>query len=71
MGDKLAAIYKIVEEHGGLKGRMRLAIKSGLSMNQARAIEDKPEFFDRMKKISEEILNKNIDEYLRDKLAAM
>ncbi|MBN1149909.1 hypothetical protein JXA84_01665 [candidate division WOR-3 bacterium] len=68
MGDKLEAIYKIVEEHGGTEGRLLLAKKSGLSMSQAKAIEDKQEFLDRMKKIAEEILKRNIDEYLRDKL---
>lgn len=68
MGDKLEAIYKIVEEQGGTEGRLQLAKKAGLSMSQAKAIEDKPEFLDRMKKIAEEILKKNIDGYLRDKL---
>lgn len=64
MGEKLTAIYKIVQDHGGLKGRMRLAVKSGLSMNQAKAVEDKSEFLNRMKIIAEEILGKSINEYL-------
>lgn len=66
MGSRLVTIYKIVEKHGGLRGRMRLAVKSGLSMKQAEAIEDKTEYFERMKKITEEILGKSIDDDLRE-----
>ena len=64
MGDVLAKIYKIIESEGGVQVRLKFAQKTGVSQNQAKTIEDKPEYIDRFKKIASELLGKDISSYL-------
>jgi len=65
MGEKLAKIYKVVEEKGGNPGRISLALKTGLPKKDAEEMKDKPEIIERFKAIASEILGFNIDEFLQ------
>jgi hypothetical protein len=65
MGKILEQIYKIVETKGGLPGRMQLAQKTGVSMQQATMDRDKAVMIRRFKKAAAEILGTNIDELLK------
>jgi len=42
MGEKLAEIYKIVEEKGGTEGRLKLATMTGLPKKDASEMKYKP-----------------------------
>ncbi len=59
MGEKLVRIIEIVQEQSGLKGRMELATRSGISLNRATQIKDTDELVKRMKDIASSILEKN------------
>jgi hypothetical protein len=50
---------EIVQEQSGLKGRMELATRSGISLNRATQIKDTEELVKRMKDIASSILEKN------------
>ncbi|MBN2346057.1 MAG: hypothetical protein JXO51_06670 [Candidatus Aminicenantes bacterium] len=65
MGKTLARIYQIVEEKGGLPGRMKLAQKTGISLQQAAAMRDRAELVKRFKKAAGEILETDINHLLR------
>jgi hypothetical protein len=65
MGEKLARIYKIVEEKGGTTGRIKLASATGLPKKDAEEMKDKPEVIEKFKAIASEILGCNIDEFLQ------
>ncbi len=65
MGKILEQIYKIVEAKGGLPGRMQLAQKTGVSMQQATMDRDKAVIIKRFKKAATEILGTDIDELLK------
>lgn len=65
MGKILEQIYKIVEAKGGLPGRMQLAQKTGVSMQQATLDRDKAAVIKRFKKAAAEILGCDIDEFLK------
>jgi hypothetical protein len=56
MGEKLVRIFEIVQEQSGLKGRMELATRSGISLNRATQIKDTEELVKRMKDIASSIL---------------
>jgi len=64
MGEKLAKIYKIVEDKGGNTGRIRLATLTGLPKKDAVEMKDKPEIVEKFKTIAGEILGISIDEFL-------
>jgi hypothetical protein len=64
MGEKLAKIYKIVEEKGGNSGRIKLASVTGLPRKDAEEMKDKPEVVDKFRAVASEILGCNIDELL-------
>jgi hypothetical protein len=64
MGEKLAKIYKIVEEKGGNPGRIKLASVTGLPKKDAEEMKDKPEIVDKFRAVASEILGFNIDELL-------
>jgi hypothetical protein len=49
MGEKLVRIYEIVTEKIGLKGRLALAAKTGVSMTQAAEMEDTEELVNKFK----------------------
>jgi hypothetical protein len=65
MGEKLAKIYKIVEEKGGNPGRIKLAMLTGLPRKDAAEMKDKPEVVEKFKTIAGEILGFSIDEFLQ------
>lgn len=59
MGEKLVRIFEIVTEQSGLKGRMELATRTGISLIQAAQIKDTDEIVKKMKETASSILNKN------------
>jgi len=61
MGDKLDEIYEIVIKKAGNKGRLRLAVKTGIPRVKAVQEKDTPELIDTFKKAASEILGKDID----------
>ena len=65
MGEKLAEIYMIVEEKGGINGRMKLATSTGLPKKDATEMKDKPEIVEKFKNVACDILQCNIDEFLK------
>ena len=65
MGEKLAKIYKVVEEKGGNASRIKLAQSTGLPKKDAEEMKDKPEVIERFKAIASEILGFSIDEFLQ------
>ncbi len=65
MGGNLEKIYQIVTNKAGFKGRMRLAVKTGLSRVKAANVEDNPELLSKFKKAADEIIGVDIDEFLK------
>ncbi len=65
MGKTLARIYQLVEEMGGLPGRMKLAQATGITQQQALEMKDKAETVKRFKKAASEILDQDINEFLK------
>ena len=59
MGEKLIRIFEIVSEQAGLKGRMELATRTGISLNRATQMPDTDELVKRMKQMASSILDKN------------
>jgi hypothetical protein len=65
MGEKLAEIYRVVEEKGGTEGRIKLATMTGLPKKDATEMKDKPEVIEKFKSIASDILNCDISELLQ------
>jgi hypothetical protein len=65
MGRKLAQIFHIVEDKGGLSGRLKLAQMTGITQQQAGEIKDKADLVRRAKKAATEILARPIDDLLK------
>jgi hypothetical protein len=63
MGATLVEIYKIVTEKAGFKGRMRLAVRTGISKVRASQIGDSPENITRLKVAADEIIGQDIDRF--------
>ena len=59
MGEKLVRIFEIVMEQTGLKGRMELSGKTGISLIRATQMKDSDELVRRMKEVASIILDKN------------
>ena len=59
MGEKLVRIFEIVQEQAGMKGRMELATRTGISLNRAMQMRDTDELVKRMKDTASSILEKN------------
>lgn len=59
MGEKLVRIYEIVTEKIGLKGRLELAGKTGISMSQAAEIEDTEELVNKFKYAASDVYEEN------------
>ncbi len=64
MGAQLEKIFKIVEEKKGLKGRMRLVVRSGVPKRKAASIQDDPKLLEHFKAVASDILEHDINEYL-------
>ena len=65
MGIHLEEIYKIVTTKTGFKGRMRLAVKTGVSRVKAVSMEDNAEILAKFKLAADEIVGLDIDQFLR------
>lgn len=65
MGVTLNEIYKLVTDKAGFKGRMRLAVRTGVSRTKAEEMADSPEIIAKFKKEADEILGQDIDKFLR------
>ena len=65
MGATLEEIYNIVTNKAGYKGRMRLAVKTGISKIKASQMDDSPEIITRLKKAADEIIGQDIDQYFK------
>ena len=65
MGVTLDEIYKIVTEKAGFKGRMRLAVRTGISRTKAAEMVDTPEIITKFKKEADEIVGHDIDTYFK------
>jgi hypothetical protein len=65
MGQVLAKIYKIVEEHGGTPARIKFASVTGLPKKDAEEMKDKPEVIEQFKAAADEILGCDIDQFLK------
>jgi hypothetical protein len=63
MGTMINEIYKIVTEKAGFKGRMRLAVKTGISRTKGAQIEDTPEIVSKFKRAADEIVGTDIDQF--------
>ena len=63
MGATLDKIYKVVTDKAGFKGRMRLAVRTGISRTKAMQMEDSPEVITKFKKEADEIVGQDIDEF--------
>ncbi len=58
MGERLIRIYEIVTEKIGLQGRLELARRTGMSMNEAARIKDTEELIEQFKKEAGDIYEK-------------
>ena len=63
MGAVIDEIYKIVTDKAGFKGRMRLAVRTGISRTRAAQMDDSPEMITRFKKAADEIVGRDIDPF--------
>ncbi len=62
MGKRLAEIYEIVTQKGGLNARMQLASKTGISKNKAYETPDTDELVNKLKAIASGLIGENIDD---------
>jgi hypothetical protein len=60
MGEKMVRIFEIVTEQAGLRGRMELATKIGISLNQAIQMKDTDELVIKLKEVASSILDKKM-----------
>jgi hypothetical protein len=63
MGAMINEIYKIVTDRAGFKGRMRLAVRTGISRTKAAQMEDTPDMITKFKKAADEIVGGDIDPF--------
>jgi hypothetical protein len=64
MGEKIVEIYEVVTRLAGLKGRMQLAVKTGISRTEAQTTADSPDKLSKFKKEASEILGRDVSELL-------
>ncbi len=55
MGEKLVRIFEIITEKIGLQGRLELANRTGVSMNQALDLEDTEELVNKFKHAASDV----------------
>lgn len=65
MGITLNEIYRIVTDKAGFKGRMRLAVRTGVSRTKAEEMADSPEIISKFKREADEIMGQDIDKFLK------
>lgn len=64
MGATLERIYQVVTLKAGFKGRMRLAVRTGVSRVRAAQLEENSEIISKFKEAADEIVGRDIDEFL-------
>ncbi len=64
MAEKLVEIYEIVTRLAGFKGRMRLAVRTGVSRVKAQEIADTSDRISKFKKEASEIIGQDIAEIM-------
>jgi hypothetical protein len=64
MGAKLQQVYDLVTQKTGFKGRMRLAVRTGVSKVKAAEMEDTDKILKKFKAEASEIIGQNVDELL-------
>ncbi len=64
MAEKIVEIYEVVTRLAGFKGRMRLAVRTGISRTRAQETADSPDKVSKFKKEASEILGRDVSEFL-------
>jgi hypothetical protein len=64
MAEKMIEIYDVVTRLAGFKGRMRLAVRTGISRVRALEIADAPDKVTKFKKEASEIVGRDITELM-------
>lgn len=64
MGVKLEELYDLVTQKAGFKGRMRLAVRTGMSRVKAAETEDTDKLLRKFKDEASEIIGQDADELL-------
>ncbi|MGV8079798.1 MAG: hypothetical protein AB2L22_07040 [Syntrophales bacterium] len=59
MGEKMVRIFEIVMEQAGLKGRMELATRTGISQTMAAQMKDTEELVKKLKENANLILDRS------------
>ncbi|PKN34070.1 MAG: hypothetical protein CVU61_09905 [Deltaproteobacteria bacterium HGW-Deltaproteobacteria-19] len=59
MGEKMVRIFEIVMEQAGLKGRMELATRTGISQTMASQMKDTEELVKKLKENANLILDRS------------
>ncbi|NPU84473.1 MAG: hypothetical protein HPY65_08275 [Syntrophaceae bacterium] len=59
MGEKMVRIFEIVMEQAGLKGRMELATRTGISQAMAAQMKDTEELVKKLKENANLILDRS------------
>jgi hypothetical protein len=61
MGAKLQQVYDLVTQKAGFKGRMRLAVRTGVSKVKAAEVEDTDKILKKFKAEASEIIGQDVD----------
>ena len=64
MGAKLLEIYEIVTKKAGFKGRMRLAVRTGISRTRAAGMSDDKKTVTQFKRAAVAIIGRSINDLL-------
>lgn len=65
MGEVLRQIYEFVEQKGGLKARLKLVERTGVSKEKASLINEDEEILRGFKALAGELTGQSFDEYRR------
>lgn len=65
MGELLRQIYEFVERKGGLKARLKLVERTGVSKEKASLINEDEEIIKGFKALAGELTGQSFDEYRR------
>jgi len=65
MGVMLEQIYQVVTRKAGFKGRMRLAVRTGISRVRASQMADESDVNMKFKTAADEIVGQDIDDFLK------
>ena len=65
MAVMLEQIYQVVTRKAGYKGRMRLAVRTGISRVRASQMADESDVIMKFKTAADEIVGQDIDDFLK------